>query len=180
MIHPLLTRAIPKAEPGKPKNDPQRSCVYMLERELAGCSVYHAARRDDLLGVLEHACRYYKIAPPVLRIYRDNKSKEFGFHAYTLGEPPRRASINLNAAYHGANLFTLLHELAHHIVDFTWSEQNGKHTPEFVGVFMHLLHKYKIMPEDAFRVVAARKKIQIADKYLPSEIRGLTRAESCS
>ena len=79
--------------------------------------------------------------------------------------------VGLNRGFHGVNLITLLHELAHYIVDITY-EGHHDHGKEFVGVYMHLLDKYRIIPRDAFRVIAKRRRIKIANKFKPAAIRG--------
>ncbi len=68
-------------------------------------------------------------------------------------------------------MFTMLHELAHYITDYTWVGHGG-HGPKFVGVFMHLLDKYKMIPNDAFRLVAKRRNIKISGRFKPGAIRG--------
>lgn len=143
----------------------------MLEREFAGCSVNHSATIKDLQVVLNHACRYYRIKPPKLRSYNDPSDRCFGYSESDIVDGVRtNPHIFLNTGFHGKNMFTLLHELAHYITDYTWVGHSG-HGPKFVGVFMHLLDKYRIVPSDAFRTVAKRRHIKIAGKFKPGAIR---------
>ena len=145
----------------------------MLEREFVGMSVYHRVSRTNLTTVCRHACRYYKIKAPKLVVYDDPTDHTFGWTESTVHEDGSRShfAIRLNRGFDGANLFTLLHELAHYITDETWVGHSS-HGPKFVGIYMHLLHKYRMVPSDAFRVVAKRFRIKIAGKFKPSAIRG--------
>ena len=138
-----------------------------------GCSVNHSASLQNLRVILNHACRYYRIAPPKLRIYNDPDEHCFGYSESDIGEGFVRSNphIFLNAGFHGKNMFTMLHELAHYIADYTWVGHGG-HGPKFVGIFMHLLDKYKIVPSDAFRLVAKRRRVKIAGRFKPAAIRG--------
>ena len=65
----------------------------------------------------------------------------------------------------------LLHELAHYIVDSTYVNHQS-HGKQFVGVYMHLLDKYRIMPNCAFRALAKKCKVKIAGRFKPDAIRG--------
>lgn len=145
----------------------------MMEREFVGVSLHHTAEKRELEKYLRHACRYYKIKPPKLSIYDDPKDETFGYAESDIHEDGSRSNtvIFLNRGYHGANLITLLHELAHYIADDTWPGHSG-HGPKFVAVYMHLLHKYRVIPRDAFRLIAKRRNIRIHNKFRPDAIRG--------
>lgn len=171
MISPFLTRPIPK--PSKTiAEDPQRTRLYKMEREFVGISVYHAVSKDNLETLMRHACRYYNMPAPKLVVYNDPRDRKFGSSNYEYYEPycvPFNHEIKLNRGFHGANACTLMHELAHYIVDSIYENHSG-HGKKFVGVYMHLLDKYRIMPSDAFRTIAKRHKIQIAGKFKPDAI----------
>lgn len=137
-----------------------------------GSSVYHNVTQKNLQIVADHACRYYRIAPVRVRVYH-KEERVFGhwhYWEYSDGriEPDE---IALNRAFHGANLSTLLHELAHYITDDTFKGHEG-HGPEFCGVYMHLLDKYRLLPSIAFRALAGKWKVRIARRFRPAAIRG--------
>lgn len=79
--------------------------------------------------------------------------------------------IRLNRGYFGNNVGTLLHELTHYIVGDTYVDFQS-HGIQFVGIYMHLLDKYRIMPNCAFRALAKKCGVQIAGKFKPDAIRG--------
>lgn len=145
----------------------------MLEREFVGLSLHHTVSKRELEKYVRHACRYYRIKTPKLSIYDDPSDQTFGYSECTIHEDGSRSAfcIYLNRGFHGANIITLMHELAHYIADSTWCGHHG-HGPKFVGIYMHLLDKYRVIPADAFRTVAKRRNIKIAGRFKPDAIRG--------
>jgi hypothetical protein len=143
-----------------------------MEREFIGTSVYHKVRRADLQAVSDHACRYYRISCVRIVVYDNPDDGTMGmYERYEYDDGTvTNAKIRLNRGYHGANIAVLVHELAHYIVDNTYSghEPHGK---QFIGVYMHLLDKYRIMPCCAFRALAKKHKVKIAGKFKPDAIR---------
>lgn len=144
-----------------------------MEREFVGCSIYHKVSRDDLETIMRHACAYYRIPAPKLVIYNNPADRKFGESEYMLHSDGAMTDfkIRLNRGFHGANVVTLLHELAHYIVDNTYEGHHG-HGKKFVGVYMHLLDKYRVLPAVAFRALAKKWRIEIAGKFKPAAIRG--------
>lgn len=139
-----------------------------------GISINHSVPRNLLQEIADHACRYYKIALIKIVVFNNPSQRIFGesvYYDYGDGSPNFGHVIRLNRGFHGANVCTLLHELAHYIVDDTYTghEDHGK---KFVGIYMHLLHKYRIIPSDAFRVLAKRWGVKVAGKFKPDTIRG--------
>jgi len=172
VISPYLTRPIPEL-PAPVAKDPQRAALYRMEREFVGVSVNHSVPRSALQEISKHACKYYRIKPVKVVIFNQPGNRTFGetvSYSYNDGTPDFGYVIRLNRGFHGANVCTLLHELAHYIVEGTYigAQDHGK---KFVGVYMHLLDKYRIIPSDAFRVIAKRHKICIAGKFRPATIR---------
>lgn len=144
----------------------------MMEREFAGVTVHHEVPEAELETVMKHVCRYYRIRPPRFCVYNDPNDKTFGESVSDMVDGARtNPKIRLNRGFHGANLMTLLHELAHYIADYTWPGHEG-HTPKFVAIYMHLLDKYRVIPSDAFRLVAKRRNVKIAGRFKPGAIRG--------
>lgn len=144
-----------------------------MEREFVGCSIYHKVAKDDLETVMRHACTYYRIPAPRLVVYNDPDERAFGHSQYDLHSDGHMDNflIRLNRGFHGANLATLFHELAHYIVDNTYEGHHG-HGKKFVGVYMHLLDKYRVLPSVAFRALAKKYRVEIAGKFRPDAIRG--------
>ncbi len=147
-----------------------------MEREFVGVSINHSAPRKMLQEISDHACRYYRVKPIRIIVFNEPDRRIFGeslFYYYDDESTGERFdySIRLNKGFHGANVATLLHELAHYIVDDTYMnlEDHGK---KFVGVYMHLLDKYRIIPSSCFRLLAKRHGIKIAGKFKPGAIRG--------
>lgn len=139
-----------KRNRNRPKGDPQRHKIYSLERELVGMSVNTRCPRDHLRDVLAHACRKYRVTAAELKFIRNPDMRIFGFYIrYPF------PSITLNSGFHGCNMFTLMHELAHHIVDERF-DSIEHHGPEFAKVYMDLLHRYRIIPNYAFKVMLER------------------------
>lgn len=175
MISPFLTHEIPPPSKHSAK-DPQRSRFYKMEREFVGMSVNHAVPTEKLKEMARHACEYYGIKPIRVIVYNKPSERRFGeqIHFYDPNDnltPHWGHAIRLNRGFHGANVATLLHELAHYIVEDTY-EDHHDHGKKFVGVYMHLMDKYRMIPSDAFRVVAKRYRIKIAGKFKPCAIRG--------
>lgn len=171
MISWLLTHPIQK--PTKADiEDPQRSRLYKMEREFVGTSINHHASRAHLQELANHACAYYKIKPLKIVVYSKPNLREFGESVYYINDMIVFGhTVRLNKGFHGANATTLLHELAHYIVDDTY-EQHHDHGKQFAGVYMHLLAKYRILPSSCFRLLAKKWRIAIAGKFKPGAIRG--------
>lgn len=172
MISSFLTRPIPK--PSKPPvNDPQRVRLYRLEREYVGASVNHKVSQQHLREISAHVCAYYQIEPIQVVVFDAPSLRLFGEYTYYECANNDRyfESIRLNRGFHGANATTLMHELAHYITDNTYEDHQG-HGKKFVGVYMHLLDKYRILPSVAFRALAKKWGVKIAGKFKPNAIRG--------
>jgi hypothetical protein len=137
LISPYFVRS--KKYP-KVKSDPQRHLVYQAERDLLGPCIESVTATDTLEAVITHACNKYRIRRPKLKVGNLGK----GAYGWCTDE-----EICLNSNHHGANLLTLLHELAHWVVDevIEYADDiEGVHGPEFVSFYMHLLEGYKVMP----------------------------------
>ena len=172
MISPFLTRSI-----GPPRRlvtfDPQRELLYKLEREIIGKSIYHVVSRKNLQTIADHVCRYYKLPTPKIKVVNQPSTREFGWYISHSrdGEAPFDFTISLNRGFHGANVSTMIHELSHYITDTVY-ENNEDHGKEFMGIYMHLMAKYRIIPSDCFRLMARRHSIEIGTCFTPADIRG--------
>lgn len=173
MISGLITHPLTRSFRAT-KKDPQRARVYKMEREFVGAVVYHRVSRDDLETVMRHACSYYRICAPKLEIYTDREHRIFG-EAVSWSDDGGKTeyghTIRLNRGYHGANVITLLHELAHYICDDTYKNHRD-HGRQFCAIYMHLLDKYRVLPAVAFRALAKKWGVKIAGRFKPGAIRG--------
>ena len=138
-----------------------------------GVCIYHSVSRSNLQVIADHACRYYKISPIRIIVYRDPEDCVMGEYTRLEHEHGEitNLSIRVNRDFYGDNVATMLHELAHYIVEHTYTDSQS-HGVQFVGIYMHLLDKYRIMPNCAFRALAKKCKVQIAGKFKPDAIRG--------
>ena len=173
MISRYLTQVIPDL-PERVACDPQRTRLYRLEREFVGGVVNHVVSRKKLQELSNHACRYYRIKPIKVVVFDDPRQRFFSeVLCYTNndGTPDFGHLIRLNKGFHGANVCSMLHELAHYIADDTYHGSQG-HGKQFVGIYMHLLAKYRVLPRDCFRLLAKRYRIKIGGKFKPDAIRG--------
>ena len=148
-----------------PKSDPQRDNVYWLEAEINGAWQVDSASRGSLLFVLGKLSRYYRVSVPTLRI--GNKK---GRNADAGNYDSHTETIWLNRGEGGANVHVLIHEFAHHVIE-CYYEDVEDHGKEFVGVYMHLLDKYSILPSQCFRLLAKKYKLKIGRKYRPKAFR---------
>lgn len=146
--------------------DPQKLWLVKAEREFCGVSVEHTASRDHLHDILNHASRYYHIKPVVIKLY-EKKNKEYGYIICTDRE------IGLNTLEDGVNAATLLHELAHMICWDTYGSGIEDHGPEFVAILAHLFDKYRVIPEDCFRLICKRWSVKVGPAGSPGELKCL-------
>tara|TARA_R100001143_G_scaffold28420_2_gene28092 strand:+ start:11388 stop:11909 length:522 start_codon:yes stop_codon:yes gene_type:complete len=173
VISRFLTHPIARTNKSCP-GDPQRTRLYKLEREFIGTSVYHQASQKHLCLLARHVCSYYCVPEIRVVVYNDPDQKCFGESVSysdddfvtTYGH-----EIRLNRGYHGANLTTLLHELAHYISD-QYFEHHRDHGAQFCAIYMHLLDKYRVLPAFAFRALAKKWGVKIAGRFKPAAIRG--------
>ena len=121
-----------------------------------------------------HVCNYYGVPPVKVVVYNAPDERRFG-EAIAESEDDFETfssyKIRLNRGYHGANLTTLLHELAHYISDHYY-EHHRDHGRSFCGIYMHLLDKYRVLPAVAFRLLAKKWGVQISRRFRPAAIRG--------
>ena len=137
----------------KIKSDPQAHKVYHMERnDLVGMSVNTFSSIDHLQALANSVCRRYGISKAKVVIYSNPDERAYG-HTFAEGK------IILNKSHHGANVATLLHELAHHIewqLDGFGEEDHG---PRFMRYYIELMHTYKMLPAYAFESICNRRGI---------------------
>lgn len=138
----------------KVKSDPQRHLVYQMEREYAGTAINTSMSVYHLQEVADHACYKWKVSPVSVDVRALEKPdhKTYGMCTGNI--------IVLNKAYHGDNLSTLLHELAHWITHQLYPDAYD-HGPEFCDVYADLLDQYKVLPRACFIVLAAKHGVEV-------------------
>jgi len=172
VISRFLTRQPGKGRKKRLVSDPQRRKLYYMERHFDGMTIKHHAERQHLLDIRDHVCKYYGLEPIKLYIV-DRKPPEEGHDDLgwtTTTYEDESCALYLNRAWYGDNAQTLLHELAHYVTDSHY-EDHQTHGGQFCAIYMHLLDKYKMLPSDAFRVLAKRFGVRIAHRFRPSAIR---------
>lgn len=121
--------------------DPQKYRVYKMERLFSGTTVNSHMELDELQRVADYACRKFRVKRVGVTLENKGRQRIFGWcKDYT---------IHLNRDYHGDNLVTLLHELAHYITDQKFVEDEA-HGPFFVGTYGRLLDMFNVMPDHLF------------------------------
>jgi len=138
-----------------PKNDKH---LYQLEDEFTGASVHHTATRRTLELLTSEVCTYYGINEPALRFINTRRNQHSAWYDH---------EIVLNRARDGANGWTLLHELAHVIMEEFYLGEVEHHGPEFVAVYMHLLDRWNYLPNTCFRLLAKKYRVKIGRRYRP-------------
>lgn len=136
----------PKRYRKKIKSDPQRHLIYSLERETIGQSINTRSSRDHLRSVASHACRKYKVPNVKLMFVHEPDTRLFGWEDHQ--------KITLNSGFHGCNIYTLLHELAHHITDEKYEEGIEHHGPEFFSIYIDLMDRYRVFPRRQMKALA--------------------------
>lgn len=156
-ISSYLTRG--KSYP-KVKSDPQQHRIYGMERnDLVGLSISTLSPIEHLRAVASHACRKYQVPQVNVSIYNNPKEKIYG-----QSFPDSR--IVLNKGHNGANMMTLLHELAHHLDWHIDGFDEEDHGPTFMRYYIDLMDRYKMLPAYAFEAICDKHGI----KYLPSPL----------
>lgn len=152
-----------RLEPKKfDESDPYAYKLFELEKHFAGACVYHTVSKASLMLLAEDAAFYYNLDPPTIHIVNRPAVKQYGW--------VENGDIYLNRAIWGANTTTLMHEIAHIVVQSHLPPDVEDHGPEFLGVYMHLLDKYRILPQEAFRLLARKWGLKIHRRYKPEAL----------
>ena len=131
--------------------------LYALEDEFSGSCSHSNSTRCQLDTLAAEVCHYYVIDVPNIRFINTRRNQHTAWFDH---------EIVLNRAREGANGMTLLHELAHYIIDEFYTDVEH-HGPEFVAIYMHLLDRWKYLPNRCFRLLAKKHRLQIGRRYRP-------------
>lgn len=132
--------------------------LYALEDEFSGSCGHSNSTRCQLDTLAAEVCRYYVIDVPNIRFINTRRNLHTAWFDH---------EIVLNRAREGANGMTLLHELAHYIIDEFYTDVEH-HGPEFVAIYMHLLDRWKYLPNTCFRLLAKKHRLHIGRRYRPA------------
>ena len=132
--------------------------VYALEGEFAGHCQHSTATKAQLESLAIEVCTYYGRDVPHIRFINSRRVLLSAWYDH---------EIVLNRSREGANGMALLHELAHYLVDefYTGVEHHG---PEYVAIYMHLLDRWKYLPNGCFRMLARKHRLKIGRRYRPT------------
>lgn len=135
--------------------DPQRKLVYTMEaREFRAVWKHVKQPLAYLSDLAARVCKMYG-APPVTLVC----AKLIGCDAQYDCEQSR---IEFNTTGNGRNVFTLAHELAHHICWTRHGHRVQDHGPMFVLVFGQLLSTLRVTPLAGWRAACKRHGVKIA------------------
>ena len=149
------------------KSDPQRYNVYYVESITGGVDHRHYADNIYLKKIAAYACRLYRLKPPTVCVFLDKGNKRCG---WCEGD-----KIYLNKGHDGANIRTLLHELAHYIVIETYADCEDDpiydHGPEFAAVYGFLLDRFNVMPRECWDLLCKEYNVVQAHDGSPEAVR---------
>ena len=152
----------------RPKEDPQQYRVYAWENALTNWAGAHATSAQ-MRRAVERCCRIYRVPVPQLSFAtKDRRDGKLLHSAYDPGKHtivfrPRHMDVG-----------SAIHEATHSIVDWIMGPWGSKaHGREFVGVYIWLLAKLKVLPRPAMVAWARSMRIQMCSPAMvaPRHIR---------
>lgn len=132
--------------------------LYALEDGVGGHCEHSTSTRHQLECLAESVCHYYAVESPNIRFINTRRDSHSAWFDGT--------EIVLNRSREGANGMALLHELAHFLVDEFYTDVEH-HGPEYVAIYMHLLDRWKYLPNGCFRMLAKKHRLKIGRRYRP-------------
>lgn len=137
-----------------PKNDPQRSRVYVWESQLTNWAGAHATP-SEMRSMIARCCRLYRVpVPPVRFVTKDKRAGRFLHSQY---DPEKHDSV---IRPRHMDLGSAIHESAHAIADYILGPWGIPHGKEFLGIYLSLLTKFKILPKSALLAHARTHRLQ--------------------
>lgn len=134
------------------KADPQKQDVYRMEhREFRGVWKHVDQPLRYLRKMSDQVCDMYSVP----RIPVEFGKVRGGSAEYIVG-----SQITLDEK--GQQLFTLAHELAHHIVWCRYGHRAQDHGPMFVFVYAQVLSSLRIVPMAGMRAACRRNGVKMA------------------
>ena len=146
------------------KTDPQREPLYQAERSFSSKPYFRAQlTRAQALRLIKRVRRQYALVPVILKIMPRNTVTVDHGRTDFLYQPDGeiyKVSINVNMNKFALNPFLILHELAHVVCDQYYGHKLPDHCKELVGILVWLYDHYRLISEDAFRMVLRRYKVR--------------------
>lgn len=138
-----------------PKYDPQRNEVYAWEHNFSG-SAYGDMGTKRFYALLKKVCDKYKVDRPKCgQIPRS-----------WVGQYYAVCDIEQKALWFDPQCCTpqiLLHELAHWVIDEYGYNGTAYHNQLWLGLYLRLMHDFKVMPMDASVPSAAAAGLKFVD-----------------
>jgi len=141
-------------------SDPQAQRLYDFENSFMRAALQARCTLKQLQKLADKACRRWRV--PTTKVVFAQGPYWYGlyyedFNRICLYDAPKRRRIG-----HGRNMHVLLHEVGHHI-DACLYESEESHGPVFAAIILDLYDHYGVLPEIAFRQLAAAYNIKIAN-----------------
>lgn len=161
------------------KTDPQREALYQAERSISSKPFFRPQMtRAQTVRLIKRVRKQYNLVPVVLKIMPrnvvtvDHGRTDFLYHDN--GEI-FHVSINVNMNKFALNPSLILHELAHVVCDQYYGHKLPDHCKELVGILIWLYDHYRLIPEDAFRLILRRYKVKHKSmaESSPAAIKGM-------
>lgn len=114
--------------------------MYSWEKTFGNATYEVDSSRKWLLASARKMAKLYKVTPPSV-IFHDPTGSDCA------GWSRPGGLICLKKSGHGRNLWTLVHEMAHHIIS-VYGHRNI-HSPRWLGVYMYLMAYTRLMPLSA-------------------------------
>jgi len=147
------------------KTDPQREALYQAERSLSSKPFFRAQMTHaQALRLIKRVRKQYGLIPITLRTMSEElPTVDHGrYDVLYDGETHEleKVTISVNPERFARNPYLILHELAHVACDQTFGMDIPDHSKEMVGILIWLFDHYKLIPEDAFRLILRRYKVK--------------------
>jgi len=159
--------------------DPQREALYQAERSFSSKPYFRAQiNRKQALRLIARVRRQYNLVPVTLRMMPRNTTTIDHGRMDVIYEPETGKQLSVvlhvNRNKLGLNPSLILHELAHVACDQYYGMDMDDHGREMVGILIWLYNDYRMIPEDAFRMILRRFKVKHKSmvESSPSAIRG--------
>jgi len=145
--------------------DPQREALYQAERSVSSMPFFRAQMTHaQACRLIKRVRKQYALVPITLRtmsyelptVDHGRYDVEYDGDTHEL----QKVTISVNPERYARNACLLLHELAHVACDQTFGMDIPDHGKEMVGILIWLYDHYKLIPEDAFRLVLRRYKVK--------------------
>jgi len=122
-----------------PQSDPQREEAYRWERKFYGTLFNHEMKPRALHKMARHMAESYGVRKPRLLVKRIGREGRI----MAMADGQDSIEVNHDMAFFTAHL--VAHEMAH-VVCHAYGVMEPPHGPTWLGVYLWLMDKYKILP----------------------------------